>query len=79
MTMGGLPERRMPKLSKFLVPVLSYEEMEVLVLEMLGKYLEKMPHRSISMMVRQDLLMRWGLILQMSLYIATTIRLQCSL
>ena len=34
-TMGGLPERRMPKLSKFLVPVLSYEEMEVLVLEML--------------------------------------------
>ena len=31
-TMGGLPERRMPKLSKFLVPVLSYEEMEVLVL-----------------------------------------------
>ena len=36
-TMGGLPERRMPKLSKFLVPVLSYEEMEVLVLEMLGK------------------------------------------
>lgn len=41
--------------------------------------LEKMPHRSISMMVRQGLLMRWGLILQMSLYIATTIRLQCSL
>lgn len=40
-TMGGLPERRMPKLSKFLVPVLSYEEMEVLVLEMLGKYLGK--------------------------------------
>lgn len=40
-TMGGLHERRMPKLSKFLVPVLSYEEMEVLVLEMLGKYLGK--------------------------------------
>lgn len=34
-----LPERNLPKLTKYLVPVLSYEEMEVLVLEMLQKYL----------------------------------------
>ena len=35
------PKREMPKLSKFLVPVLSYEEMECMVLEMLKKYLGK--------------------------------------
>ena len=34
-----LPERKLPKLTKYLVPVLTYEEMEVLVLEMLQKYL----------------------------------------
>ena len=34
-----LPERKLPKLTKYLVPVLTYEEMEVLVLEILQKYL----------------------------------------
>ena len=40
-TTEALPDRRLPKLSKFLVPVLSYEEMEFMVLEMLKKYLGK--------------------------------------
>ena len=33
-----LPERNLPKLSKYLVPVLTYDEMEVMVLQMLRKY-----------------------------------------
>lgn len=33
------PEHNLPKLSKYLVPVLSYDEMEVLVMEMLRRYL----------------------------------------
>ena len=33
-----LPERKLPKLSKYLVPVLSYDEMEIMVLQLLRKY-----------------------------------------
>ena len=33
-----LPERNLPKLSKYLVPVLTYDEMEIMVLQMLRKY-----------------------------------------
>lgn len=40
-TTDVLPDRELPRLSKFLVPVLSYEEMERMVLEMLTKYLGK--------------------------------------
>ena len=32
-----LPERNLPKLSKYLVPVLTYDEMEIMVLQMLRK------------------------------------------
>ncbi|MBQ9210190.1 MAG: hypothetical protein IJ153_00675 [Clostridia bacterium] len=38
-TTYALPERNLPKLTKYLVPVLTYDEMEVLVQEMLQKYL----------------------------------------
>ena len=40
-TTEAFPKREMPKMSKFLVPVLSYDEMEFMVLEMLKKYLGK--------------------------------------
>ena len=34
-----LPERKLPKLTKYLVPVLTCDEMEIMVLDMLQKYL----------------------------------------
>lgn len=33
-----LPERKLPKLTKYLVPILTYDEMEVMVMEMMRKY-----------------------------------------
>ena len=35
----ALPDRKLPKLTKYLVPILTYDEMEVMVLELLHKYL----------------------------------------
>lgn len=34
-----LPERKFPRLSKYLVPVLTYDEMEIMVLQLLRRYI----------------------------------------
>lgn len=64
-----LPERQLPRLSKYLVPILSYEDMENMVLDMLRKYLGEQAINSFQPDGARNLAAAMGLtIMSVSLY-----------
>lgn len=69
LTTHYLPERQLPRLSKYLVPILNYEDMENMVLDMLRKYLGEQAINSFQPDGARNLAAAMGLtIMSVSLY-----------